>query len=112
MMAFNRTLQLGVLGAVLALAAVPTTANAGTTMYSDYNLWHSAAGATEEITQLCQVPYAPPASCGTPFASPGNLATAGAPALANDIVPIVPLTPIVTITNSTSGVPMYSQKGT
>jgi hypothetical protein len=51
MMAFHRTMQLGVLGAVLALAAVPTTANAGATLTDNYSSWStSAGGAITEVT--------------------------------------------------------------
>jgi len=60
-MVFHRTMQLGVLGAVLALTAVPTTANAGATLYSTYANWSAAAiagGATiRQFTTLCDEAY-------------------------------------------------------
>jgi len=60
-MAFHRTMQLGVLGAVLALAAVPTTANAGATLYTTYSNWSTAtiaAGASiREFPTLCTAAY-------------------------------------------------------
>jgi len=68
-MAFNRTMQLGVLGAALALAAVPNTASATATMYSSYSTWASAAGGSiSETTTLCTTPYV--GTCSAPY-SPG-----------------------------------------
>jgi len=60
-MVFQRTMQLGVLGAVLALAAVPTNANASATLYTTYSNWSTAtiaAGASiREFPTLCTAAY-------------------------------------------------------
>jgi len=52
-MAFHRTMWLGVLGAALALGAMPTTANAEATVYSTYSTWSPVAGTVSEVTTLC-----------------------------------------------------------
>jgi len=52
-MAFHRTMQFGVLGAVLALAAVPTTANAAATLTDNYSTWSTAVGGPiTEVTSF------------------------------------------------------------
>jgi len=73
-MAFHRTMQLGVLGAVLALAAAPTTANAEATVYSTYSSWSPVAGAVTEVTALCSS-----ALSGTSCASPPTYGNAVSP---------------------------------
>jgi hypothetical protein len=60
-------MKLGIFGALLALAAVPTVANATPTMYSNYNTWDGAVSqAPREYTTICTVQYAPPGACATP----------------------------------------------
>jgi hypothetical protein len=62
-------MKLGVIGALFALAAVPTVANATPTMYTSYNSWDSSVSASvKEYTTLCTVQYAPPGACATPDA--------------------------------------------
>jgi len=66
-MLFHRTVKLGIFGALLALAAVPTVANATPTMYTNYVTWDGAVSANvKEYTTLCTVQYAPPGACATP----------------------------------------------
>ena len=44
-MSFHRTMKLGVIGALFALAAVPTVANATPTMYTNYVNWDGAVSS-------------------------------------------------------------------
>jgi hypothetical protein len=71
-------MQFGVFGAVLALAAVPTAANATATMYSDYTSWSSGV-SVHEVTQLCTQPYT--SACGTPTTVPPGVPYADSPNL-------------------------------
>jgi hypothetical protein len=67
MMSFHRTVKLGIFGALLALAAVPTVANATPTVYTNFGTWDSSVvGSVKEYTTLCTVQYAPPGACATP----------------------------------------------
>jgi len=78
MMSFHRTVKLGVFGALLALAAAPTVANATPTMYTNYVSWDGAVSASvKEYTTLCTVQYSPPGSCATP--DPDNTAVTTVP---------------------------------
>jgi len=67
-MSFHRTMKLGIVGALLALAAVPTVANATPTMYSNFVTWDGSVSATvKEYSTICTVQYAGNASpCATP----------------------------------------------
>jgi hypothetical protein len=61
-------MQVGVLGAALALAAVPTNANASATMFSSYSSWASSAGGLiSETTTLCTTPYV--GTCSSPYSA-------------------------------------------
>jgi len=92
-MAFYRTMWLGVLGAVLALAAVPTNANAAVTVYSAYSDWRNGVSALNltptEILNLCKNQPTSP-TCGL-----GNVQAASAFPTINDqtgtLVTSVPL---------------------
>jgi hypothetical protein len=113
-MSIYRTMQFGVVGAALALAAVPSAANAMATMYSDYTSWFGAfSGGSHEVTTLCTQPYT--SACGVPVTTPPGVPYADSPDLAtgpNTSVPLAwlrtatPSTPQVNL-NHPSGVTMY-----
>jgi hypothetical protein len=77
MMSFYRTMQFGVLGAALALAAVPNAAHAGPTVYSDYATWSNFSGSIHQVTTLCTQPYT--SSCGIPPTTPAGVPYADSP---------------------------------
>jgi hypothetical protein len=67
MMSFHRTLKLGIVGALLALAGVPAVANATPTMYSNFTTWDGSVSASvKEYSTICTVQYSPPGACATP----------------------------------------------
>jgi hypothetical protein len=93
-MSFYRSMQFGALGAALALAALPSTANAMATMYSDYTNWSTSfSGGAHEVQTLCTQPYT--TSCGIPTTVPPGAPYADSPDLltgspiANTGVPLV-----------------------
>jgi hypothetical protein len=99
-MVFHRTMQLGVVGAVLALAAVPTTANASAALYTTYANWSTAtiaAGASiREFPTLCTAAYS------------GGVCPSGDAVTDGSQVDTVPLVKTWTVNNAVvSTNPMY-----
>jgi hypothetical protein len=76
-MAFHRTMKLGIVGALFALAAVPSIAHATPTMFTNYASWNLAVTGTSvrEYTTICTVQYSPPAACGSPAADLSNISS-------------------------------------